>query len=64
MIYRLRIHDVDRKVLKQDLLAYLENPNSKHITIKFEQCVTHNYASFLYILVYKEESNTPQANIY
>ena len=35
MIYRLRIHDVDRKVLKQDLLALLENSNSKHITITF-----------------------------
>lgn len=64
MIYRLLIHDVDRKVLKQDLLAFLENSNSKHITITFEQCVSHNHASFLYILVYKEENKTPQANIY
>ena len=50
--------------IKQELLIFLENLNSKHNAIKFQHNISHRKISFLDTLVYKDKNNTLQVTLY
>ena len=49
---------------KQELLAFLENLDKKHKTIKFEHNISRINISFLDTLIYKDKNNALQTTFY
>ena len=65
LLYLQYIHDILMiwTGTKQELVAFLENLNSKHKTIKFKH-ISHRNISFLDILIYKDKDNTLKTTFY